>query len=77
MPLLHRLPGMTIRVNTPDHRPPHVHVVMADRRDALVDLATLVITSRTLRASDIDDALAWIEAHRAHCQRLFEECNPS
>lgn len=77
MPLLHRLPGMTIRVNVPDHRPPHVHVVMADRRDALVDLATLAITSRTLRASDMAEALAWIEANQAYCQRIFEECNPS
>jgi len=51
---------MTIRVNVPDHRPPHVHVVMADRRDALVDLATLAVTSRTLRASDIAAALIWI-----------------
>lgn len=76
MPLLHRLPDMTIRVNVPDHRPPHVHVVMADRRDALVDLSTLAITSRTLRATDIAPALAWIEAHRAHCVQVFEECNP-
>jgi len=34
--------------------------VMADRRDALVDLATLAVTSRTLRASDIAAALIWI-----------------
>ena len=41
MPTIHRLPHLTIRVNVPDHRPPHVHVVMADRRDALVYLDTL------------------------------------
>lgn len=76
MPLLHRLPNMTIRINTPDHLPPHVHVVTADRRDALVDLASLAVTSRTLRVSDISDALAWIEANRAQCQRAFKECNP-
>ena len=76
MPLLHRLPNMTIRVNVPDHLPPHVHVVMADRRDALVDLATLAMTSRTLRASDVAAALAWIEANRAFCLQVFKECNP-
>jgi hypothetical protein len=54
MPTLHRLPNMaTIRVNVPDHLPPHVHVVMADRRDAFVNLATLAVISRELSASDI------------------------
>lgn len=74
--LLHRLPNMTIRVDVPDHRPPHVHVVMADRRDALVDLATLSITSRSLKPTDIADALVWIGANRAHCVHVFKECNP-
>lgn len=36
MPTIHRRPSMTIRVNVPDHRPAHVHVVLTDRRDALV-----------------------------------------
>ena len=76
MPTICKLPNKSIRVNTPDHLPPHVHVVMADRRDALVDLATLALTSRTLRASDIADALLWIKANRAYCVHVFEECNP-
>ena len=59
----------------PDHRPPHVHVVMTDRRDASVDLATLAMTSRTLRASDIAEALIWIEANRAFAMKVFTECN--
>ena len=67
---------MTIRVNVPDHRPSHVHVVLSDRRDALVDLATLSITSRTLNASDIADALVWIEANRDYATQIFMECNP-
>ena len=76
MPTLHKLANKSIRVNVPDHLPPHVHVVMADRRDALVDLTTLAVTSRTLRASDIADALAWIEVNRAYCVQVFKECNP-
>jgi hypothetical protein len=77
MPTLHRLPNMaTIRVNVPDHLPPHVHVVMADRRDAFVNLATLAVISRELSASDIADALEWIEANRAYCEQVFKECNP-
>ena len=75
MPTLHRLSNMTIRVNVPDHRPPHVHVVMTDRRDALVDLETLAVTSRTVRVSEIVDALAWIEANRTYATRIFMECN--
>ena len=73
---IHRLANVTIRVNVPDHRPPHVHVVTTDRRDALVDLTTLTITSRTLRASDIVDAMIWIEANRAYAAQVFTECNP-
>ncbi len=76
MPTIHRLPNMTIRVNVPDHLPPHVHVVMGDRRDASVDLATLAVISHTLRESDIADALVWIDAHRALAARVFKECNP-
>lgn len=66
---------MSVRVNVPDHRPAHVHVVLTDRRDALVDLATLSITSKSLSARDIAPALAWIEAHRAYCLQVFKECN--
>ncbi len=76
MPTLHRLSNMSIRVNVPDHLPPHVHVVMSDRRDALVDLATLAVTSRTLRTSDIADAMAWIDANLAYCVQAFKENNP-
>lgn len=76
MPTLHCIGTVAIRVNVPDHRPPHVHVVLADRRDALVVLDTLAVVSRTLTARDIAEALAWIEANRDACRALFEECNP-
>lgn len=76
MPTLHRLAGMTIRVNVPDHRQPHVHVVLSDRRDALFDLTTLCITSRTLKAADITAAMDWIEANHDYATQIFMECNP-
>ena len=76
MATVQRLPNMSVRVNVPDHLPPHVHVGLADRRDALVDLATLTITSRTLSARDIAPALEWIGANRAYCLQVFKECNP-
>jgi len=75
MPTLHRLDGMTIRVNVPDHRPPHVHVVLPDRRDALVYLDTLESVSKTVRNAEIVDALAWIDSNRDFARHVFEECN--
>jgi len=76
MPTIHRLGGTTIRVNVPDHRPPHVHVVLPDRRDALVYLDTLDVVSRTVRPAEIADALAWIAANLDAARNIFEECNP-
>jgi hypothetical protein len=76
MPTIHRLPNMTIRVNVPDHRPAHVHVVLADRRDALVYLDTLETVSRTVRTAEIAEALAWIAANRDRARQIFEDCNP-
>jgi hypothetical protein len=76
MPTIHRIGGTTIRVNTPDHRPAHVHVVLADRRDAMVILDTLAVISRTVTAREIAEALVWIEVNRDEARRIFEECNP-
>lgn len=76
MPTIHRLANMTLRINTPDHRPPHVHVITTNRRDALVDLATLSVKSRHLKPSDIAPALAWVADNRDLALRLFEEYNP-
>lgn len=67
---------MTIRVNVPDHRPAHVHVVLADRRDALVYLDTLEVVSRTVRLAEIVAALGWIRENRETARNTFEECNP-
>ncbi|MEK6788435.1 MAG: DUF4160 domain-containing protein [Pseudomonadota bacterium] len=76
MPTIHRFGAITIRVNTPDHRPAHVHVVLADRRDAMVMLDTMTVLSRTVTPREIADAVAWIEENRDMARRLFEEYNP-
>jgi hypothetical protein len=75
MPTIHRIGSAAIRINTPDHRPAHVHVVLADRRDAMVILDSLEVISRTVTAREIVEVLAWIEANRDTARRLFEECN--
>lgn len=64
MPTIHR------------HRPAHVHIVLADRRDALVYLGTLEVVSRTVRVAEIAEALAWIAENREAARKVFEECNP-
>jgi hypothetical protein len=76
MPTIHHIGSTTIRVNTPDHLPPHVHVVLADRRDAMVMLDTMQVISRTVAAREIVDALAWIEANKEVARAIFKECNP-
>ncbi len=76
MPTLHRIGATAIRVNVPDHPPPHVHVVLKDRRDAQVMLDSFEVISTHLKASDIADALVWIKANRSEAIRVFKECNP-
>ena len=73
---IHRIGANTIRINTPDHLPPHVHVVLADRRDAMVMLDSLQVVSRTVRASEIKAEVEWIAANRAKVRKMFKECNP-
>lgn len=67
---------MTIRVNIPDHRPAHVHVVLADRRDALAYLDLLKVISRTVRPTEISVALGWIRENSEAARKIFEEFNP-
>ena len=76
MPTIPHIGCATIRVNIPDHRPPHVHVVLSDRRDALVYLDTLQVVSRTVRVAEIAEALRWIQANQDVARAIFEECNP-
>lgn len=76
VPTIHRIGTSTIRINTPDHLPPHVHVVLADRRDAMVILDTLQVVSRTVRTREIGAELDWVAANRELARRIFEECNP-
>lgn len=75
MPTIHRFNDMTIRVNVPDPRPAHVHVVLGDRRDALVYLETLEVVSRSVRLAEISAALEWIRDNRDAARKVFEECN--
>ena len=47
-----------------DHPPPHVHVVLRDGRDCLVEIESLLVVGR-LAAREIRAALTWIESERS------------
>lgn len=45
MPTIQRLPNCTITLYAGDHLPPHFHVRLQDGREALVEIANLVVLS--------------------------------
>ena len=73
MPVIHQIDSVKIKVYPMDHQPAHVHVVLQGGRDAQVIIDDLTITSRTLKAKDIADALAWIADNREFCRMKFQE----
>lgn len=61
-------------MRTRDHRPAHVHVLMADGREALVYLSDLSVSSRqAIRATELAAALEWITPRAKKLARQFEE----
>lgn len=74
MPTIHRLSNCKIVLRTRDHRPPHVHVLLSDGREALVYLTDLCVEKRqSIRAADLNEALAWIAEHTTELTNKFEE----
>lgn len=64
MPTLQRFPDCRVLMYIGDHPPPHVHVVMSDGRDCIVEIETLLVVGK-LAAREIREALKWIERERA------------
>jgi len=69
MPTIIRFQNCRVEIRTLDHPPPHVHVVMADRRDNLVEIDSLAIRG-PIPAREIANVLEWIEAN---CEALRNE----
>lgn len=63
MPTLVRFANCRIEIRALDHPPPHVHIVMADRRDNLVEIDGLAMRGQ-IPAREIAHALEWIILHR-------------
>jgi hypothetical protein len=74
VPTLHRLPNCKVEIRSRDHRPAHVHILLADGREVLVVLADMSTDARQkVRPAEIADALAWIATRAAELTDLFEE----
>jgi Domain of unknown function (DUF4160) len=58
-----------------DHPPPHVHVVLRDRRDCIVEIESLLIIGK-LAGREIRDALNWIEAEKTFLLNEWQRYNP-
>jgi hypothetical protein len=46
-----------------DHPPPHIHLLLSDGRDCVVDLETIQISGKVV-AREVRDALDWIDRER-------------
>lgn len=64
MPTLQKFAACKVEIRFRDHLPPHVHVVTADRREALVEIESLKVTGN-IPSRDLAVPLAWITDNKA------------
>ena len=75
MPTLQRFPDCRVLMYLGDHPPPHVHVVLRDGRDAIVEIESMAVIGK-LAVREIRDALDWISAHKAFPLNEWQRYNP-
>ena len=75
MPRVARFPNCRVEVRALDHPPPHFHVVMSDRRDNLVEIATLAMRG-PIPAREIAEVLDWAAGHRAELIAEWRKYHP-
>ena len=76
MPLLIRLATCKIEIRSRDHHPAHVHVLLNDGREALVELASgKVKTRQPIREAELAEATAWIAPRADALIAQFKELN--
>ena len=77
MPTLVRLPDCTLAMYAADHLPPHFHVRLNDGREALVEIAGLVVLqSNKCSRRELALALAWAGVNQALLETRWKELNP-
>lgn len=77
MPTIHRIGATTIRVNTPDHLPPHVHVLFRDGREAFIEVESLAIRSMEISERELAEQLVWIQANQHTLLTEWKKWNPA
>ena len=75
MPTLKTFHNSRVMVYFNDHPPPHVHIQLRDRRDCIVELATLEIKG-SIPEREIREALKWIKANLNYLKSEWQRCNP-
>ena len=75
MPTLQRFPDCRVLMYLGDHPPPHVHVVLRDDRDAIVEIESMAVIGK-LAVREIRNALDWISAHKAFPLNEWQRYNP-
>jgi len=76
MPTLIRLPHCSIHMYAGDHLPPHFHIRMRDGREALIEIARLIVLRGTIPARELKPALDWAMAHQAMIEAKWLALNP-
>jgi hypothetical protein len=75
MPTLQRFADGRVLMYLGDHPPPHVHVVLRDGRDAIVEIESLLVVGK-LAARELSAALNWIAAERTFLLDEWQRYNP-
>ena len=75
MPTMQRFPDGRVLMYLGDHPPPHVHVVLRDGRDCIVEIETLSVIGK-LATREIRDTLYWIDAERNFLLNEWQRYNP-
>lgn len=71
MPILCRLDGTAIRINTRDHLPPHFHARYGDA-EIRIDITTFTVMTGSLPAARQRKLLRWAAAHQDELVRNWE-----
>lgn len=74
MPTIQRFGAVSIKMYADDHNPPHFHIAGPDVQ-VLVRIDDLQILAGGARRGQMDEALAWADAHREALMRMWIELN--
>ena len=73
MPLIKRFAHCQIRINLKDHAPSHIHVLMRDGKEALIEISGLEILQGDVPRRELSEVLQWAASNRNMLLNKFEE----